>query len=64
MVSVLVLIDQDMAELLLIPCSNLRKCAQQVHRLCDQIIEVKGVVSLQLLGIGLEYLGDDSLPGI
>ena len=61
MVGVLILINQEVAEALLISGPNLRVSPKQSNGFRDQIIKVKGVVAKQLTLISLEHLGNDSL---
>jgi hypothetical protein len=60
-VGVLVLVDQDVPEAALVDGSHLRKSAEQVDRLADQVVEVESVRTLQFARVGAEDLGEHPL---
>ena len=61
MIGVLILIHQHMAKTLLVSGSDLGEGSEEVNRLGDQVIEVKRIVALEFLAIGLKNLGDNAL---
>ena len=55
-VRVLVLINKNVAELLPVVICHMRKSAEKIHRLGNQVIKVKGISCLECSGVTAEYL--------